>query len=520
MFLNFFNSRFFLVFFSPFLLGASTVFSFQPFNFNFINFLVVPILFLITYYVQKKSRNTFRKKPYLLNLFFIGYFFGIGFFFTGVYWISHSLTFDESFKFLIPVSIIGLPIFLGIFFGIGNLLVGPFLSRNFLSVILFSGSLAFIDILRAKLFTGFPWNIWAYSWSWVPELLQGLSVINFFTFNFFVILFYASPLLIIFKKKYFKIFALFILIFFGNFIYGSSVIKKNNELVSDYDQSKLLFVKSVSPNLDLKYNLSESEIENNIKNLIRYSEPEENKKTLFIWPEGAFSGYSYDQIRQYGGLFQNSFSDNHLILLGINTEEDSNNEFKVYNSIIIVNKNFDIIYQYNKFKLVPFGEFIPFENFINFLGLKKITQGQGSFSKGETNQLFNNEGLKLLPLICYEIIFPEIVQENKLSNLIINISQDAWFGDSIGPYQHFSKAIFRAIENNSFLVRSANKGITAIIDNKGVIKKTLQPFEKGSIELNVQLINTKKFDKKIDLIFLIILFTGVLVFSIYKKNEK
>ncbi|MEK9918332.1 MAG: apolipoprotein N-acyltransferase [Pelagibacteraceae bacterium] len=520
MFLNFLNSRFFLVFFFPFLLGASTVFSFQPFNFNFINFLVIPILFLITYYVQKKSRNTFRKKPYLLNLFFIGYFFGIGFFFTGVYWISHSLTFDESFKFLIPVSIIGLPIFLGIFFGVGNLLVGPFLSRNFLSVILFSGSLAFIDILRAKLFTGFPWNIWAYSWSWVPELLQGLSVINFFTFNFFVILFYASPLLIIFKKKYFKIFALFILIFFGNFIYGSSVIKKNNELVSNYDESKLFYIKSVSPNLDLKYNLTETEIENNIKNLIRYSEPEENKKTLFVWPEGAFSGYSYDQIRQYGGLFQNSFSDNHLILLGVNTEEESNNEFKVYNSIVIVNKNFDIIYQYNKFKLVPFGEFIPFENFINFLGLKKITQGQGSFSKGEINQLFTNEDLKLLPLICYEIIFPEIVKENKLSNLIINISQDAWFGDSIGPYQHFSKAIFRAIENNSFLVRSANKGITAIIDNKGVVKKTLQPFEKGSIEFNVQLINTKKFDKKIDLIFLIILFTGVLVFSIYKKNEK
>ena len=111
------------------------------------------------------------------------------------------------------------------------------------------------------------------------------------------------------------------MIFFGNFIYGSSVIKKNNELVSDYDQSKLLFVKSVSPNLDLKYNLTEFEIENNIKNLIRYSEPEKNKKTLFVWPEGAFSGYSYDQIRQYGGLFQNSFSDNHLILFGINTEE-------------------------------------------------------------------------------------------------------------------------------------------------------------------------------------------------------
>ena len=91
MFLEFFTRRFFLIFLFPFILGALTVFSFQPFNLSFLNFLIFPALFLLTTYTQKKSKNTFRKKPYLLNLFFIGYFFGIGFFLSGVHWISHSL---------------------------------------------------------------------------------------------------------------------------------------------------------------------------------------------------------------------------------------------------------------------------------------------------------------------------------------------------------------------------------------------------------------------------------------------
>ena len=219
MIFSFFNSRFFLVFLFPFILGTLTVFSFQPFNFNYINFFIIPTLFLVTIYVQRKSKNTYRKKPYLLNLFFIGYLFGIGFFLTGTYWISHSLTFDENFQFLIPISLIGLPLFLGIFFGLGNLIVGPFLQNNFVSILLFASSFAFMDYLRAKIFTGFPWNLWAYTWSWVPEVLQSLSILGFFSFNLLCIIIYCTPLLLIFKKKTnFILFILIGIICFGNFI--------------------------------------------------------------------------------------------------------------------------------------------------------------------------------------------------------------------------------------------------------------------------------------------------------------
>ena len=521
MILAFFNSRFFLVFLFPFILGLLTVFSFQPFNFNYINFAIIPILFFLTTYVQQKSKNTYRRKPYLLNLFFIGYLFGIGFFLTGTHWISYALTFDDSFKFLIPISIVGLPLFLGVFFGIGNLIVGPFLKNNFTSILLFSSSLAFMDYLRAKILSGFPWNIWAYTWSWSPEILQSLFYLGFFSFNLFCIVIYCTPLLLIFKKKFsFILFTIIGFIFLGNYIYGSSIIKKNDKYLNQLklNSNNSIYTKIVAPNFDLKYNLSNVDISENISNLIRYSEADKDKETLFVWPEGVFTGFNFEQIGEYKALFEDAFSEKHLILFGANTTYDTVNDNKIFNSLVIVNNKLDIIFQYNKIKLVPFGEFLPFETVLNKIGLKKITEGYGSFSRGFSNDIFEFGNLKMLPLICYEIIFPELSQTK--NNLIINISEDAWFGDTIGPNQHFAKAIFRAIENNVYLVRSANKGFSAFIDNKGIIKKVLKPKERGVIELNVPIINNTQKKYKIDLIFFALLLTCVLTFSILKKNEK
>jgi apolipoprotein N-acyltransferase len=523
MILNFLNSRFFLVFLFPFILGILTIFSFQPFNYNYINFLIIPALFLVTTYVQKRSKNIYRKKPYLLNLFLIGYLFGVGFFLSGTYWISYSLTFDENFKFLIPISVIGLPLFLGFFFGLGNLIAGPFLKNNFISILLFSSSFAFMDFMRAKIFTGFPWNLWAYTWSWTPEMLQLLPILGFFSFNFFCIIIYCTPLLLIFEQKFsYTIFCLIGIIFFGNYIYGSSIIKKNNQYLKEVDleQKNNIFSKIISPNFELKYNLSNEDISENITKLIKYSAPEKNKKTLFVWPEGVFTGFNFEQIKQYKPMFEKAFSNKHLIVFGINTLDEQQSKNEVFNSLVIINNKFELLFRYDKMKLVPFGEFLPFEKNLRKIGLKKITEGYTSFSSGKEASIFSLDELRLLPLICYEVIFPELSQNGKQKNLIVNISEDAWFGETIGPNQHLAKAIFRSIENNVFLIRSANKGFSAIIDNKGIVKKTLKPNETGVIELNVPLINNAQKKYKIDLIFFILLLTCIFIFIIYKKNEQ
>ena len=325
-----------------------------------------------------------------------------------------------------------------------------------------------MDYTRATILSGFPWNLWAYTWSWKIEILQTLPILGLYSFNFITILIYCSPLLLIFfTKNNFILFILITTIFFGNFIYGYSIIDKNNVDLEkiELNAKNSLFVKIVSPNFDLKYNLSANDINENILKLIKYSSPESNKKTLFVWPEGVFTGFNFEEIKNYKSLFENSFSDNHLILFGINTTKENINKNDTFNSLLITNNKLEVVFQYDKKKLVPFGEFLPFENFLNKLGLKKITEGHGSFTKGTKNNIFILDNFKILPLICYEIIFPQLSQNQINKNLIINITEDAWFGDTMGPHQHFAKAIFRAIENNVFLIRSANKGYSAFIDN-------------------------------------------------------
>ena len=514
------NNKIAILYCFPFILGFMTVLSFQPFNFSFINFFLLPIFFFILVYGKKRSKSTYRKKPYLKNLFTVGFLFGFGFYLSGVYWISYSLTFDANFKILIPFALLLIPIFLGLFTGIATLLVGQFISYNLSSLLLFSSSLAIVDYVKSKILTGFPWNLWAYSWSWLTEVLQILNLTGLFTYNLLVITIFILPAAFFFKNKLstkILIISSFFLFVFSIYIYGTFTINKNKALLNYLDTKDKVYTKVISPNFELKYNLSINEVEEKLKKLIKYSDPNQQKTKLFIWPEGIFTGFSYEEISEFKVLIKESFKDDQYILFGVNTLD--NNSGKYFNSLVVVNNKFEILHQYNKIKLVPFGEFLPFENFLNKLGLKKITQGHGSFLKGEKQENTVIDDLNILILICYEIIFPDLIQNaSKETNLIINISEDGWFGKSIGPHQHFAKAIFRSIEHNSFLIRSANKGISAIISNKGEIIKKLNPFEVGNIEMNIPLLKPE-YKNKNDLIFFTLLFTYLFIFLIFKKKK-
>ena len=509
------NSRLILIFILPLTLGLLTVFSFQPFNLTIINFLILPLLFFILSNVNKRSKSKYRKKPYLNNLFLIGYCFGIGFFLSGVYWISYSLTFDESLKLLIPFSIILIPLSLGLFFGLASIFVGPFIKNNYASFFLFCFIYSLIDYLRGNILSGFPWNLWSYSWSWLTELIQILNIVGLYSFNSISIVFFCSPVILFFQSKYkYFVFSILILIFFSFYIYGSFKINSDQKINENLIEK--INIKIISPSFNMRYIETDEEIKETIDKVIRYSNPENEKKTVFVWPEGIFAGIYFDDLKRFSNVFRKSFSDNHLIVFGINSKGDLSD--KIFNSLIVTNNKLDIIYKYDKRKLVPFGEFIPFEKIFEKIGFKKITQGYGSFSEGNDQDNFLYENLNVLPLICYEIIFPKLSQNSKKgTNLIINISEDAWFGNSIGPHQHFTKAIFRSIENNTFVVRSANKGISAFINNNGKVIKRLEPDEVGNIELNVPLIYNDIKNKN-DLIFFILLFTYLIFFLILKNK--
>ena len=195
------NNRIIVLYLLPFFLGLLTVFSFQPFNLSFINFFLLPIFFLLIVHVKRKSKNVYRKKPYHKNLFLIGFVFGFGFYVSGIFWIAYSLTFDESFKFLIPFAVILVPLFLGLFTGLTTLIIGQFLNYNFSSLLLFSGSFALSDYIRGKILTGFPWNLWGYSWSWFTEVLQILNLLGLFAFNLLAITIFTMPAVLFFTTN-------------------------------------------------------------------------------------------------------------------------------------------------------------------------------------------------------------------------------------------------------------------------------------------------------------------------------
>ena len=517
MFEKYLNNRFIIIYLIPFVFGSLTILSFHPFNITIINLIIFPLFFYLIIYINKNSKSVYRKKPFLKNLFIFGLLFGFGFYLSGISWITNSLTFDDDFKVLIPFAFVLIPLFLSLFIALPILFIGPYLNFNFSSLLLFSGILAFSDYLRAQILTGFPWNLWAYSTVWMNEIIQVVNLIGLYSYNLVLITIFTLPAIIFFRVSTTKKIINSILISFiilSLFIFGNYEINKNKIKLSEVNDK--VFIKIVSPNFDLKYGLTEEQIEERFKKLIRYSDPSKDKKTVFIWPEGVFSGYSYDEVFTFKEIILKNFSKEHTIIFGINQLDPKSGNF--YNSMLVVDNNFKIIQNYNKRKLVPFGEFLPLENFLNNFGLKKITEGHGSFLRGNKNKNIYIDKINFLPLICYEVIFPDLIQKSEPgTNLIINISEDGWFGNSIGPDQHFTKSIFRAIENNTFLLRSANKGISAIIDNKGKIIKQLNRNEAGNIEFEVPLIKSNKI--KNDLIFFTLLITYLLIFLIYKNRN-
>ncbi len=498
-----------LIYGIPFILGLITSYSLPPYSYFFVNFITFPLL--LNYLILNQQNGKWVS-------FKIGWMFGFGYFISNLYWITNALTFEQNFRPLIPIALLLIPLFLGSFYGLGTLICYFFkLTKKISSILIFSIIISLIEFFRSFILGGFPWNLIAFAWTDYLNVLQILSFIGTYSFNLLTLTIFLIPAVVLFnyKKVQKLLFLSFtIIIFLINVFYGSFILKNNKEL----ELIKTNFIiKIVSPKIDIKRYFQDENPEKIILELIKLSEPNNLQKTIFIFPEGVLSNIYLQDLKYYSYIFSENYSDQHKIILGINSKEDSS----VFNSMVVLDKDVNILNKYNKNKLVPFGEFLPLENLFIKFGLKKITQGYKSFTKGEGRKIISLNNLNFIPLICYEIIYSgKINKTNSDFDFILNISEDGWFGNSVGPIQHFSHSIFRSIEEGKNLIRSANNGTSAFINSRGQVISHVESTKRGVIEVK-EFQNTKKttfstFGNKIFFYFL--LFYISLIFFLKKRE--
>lgn len=396
-----------------------------------------------------------------LEAFKTGYFFGFGFFLSSLYWIAlgPSVYMDE-FWWAIPLGLFGIPLFMALFIACSCLVSWHCRCSKFYHFI-FCVSWVFFEWLTSWIFTGLPWAVMGYALSFSTILIQGASLFSIFGLSFLTVYIGSGIYPIINKQKH--IFTPILITSFiaclSLFYYGYSRLEDNKTTFSD------IKIRLVQPSIPQTAKWDPDIFWDNLDKHIELSSRPGNPD-IIIWSEASLTIPFY--LKPVTDHLKSVFSnDKQVLILGaVSTNKMENEDFKLFSTLVALEYGSVPIFEYHKSHLVPFGEYIPFKHFLPF---KKLTHGIIDYTQGKREVVsLNNYNLKIQPMICYESIFPaEVRILNSDADVIINVTNDAWYGNSSGPYQHFEISRMRAVENGLPMIRVGNNGISAIIDPVG-----------------------------------------------------
>ncbi|MGH1404380.1 MAG: apolipoprotein N-acyltransferase [Alphaproteobacteria bacterium] len=483
-------------FFFIFLIGAFASLSMAPTNFW------PALLFgLAVLYVFTRDADTIKQS------FALGYGFSLGYFGFSLSWIGNALLIDGNpYWWAWPLAISGLPILLSCFTACACALYKRVCrnTTNLENYIIFCTCLSVSEYLRGNIFTGFPWNLYGYTWADISPIAQFASLTSIYGLTFITILWSASIVQWIetTRKKTIALLILSSVII----VYGYGLYKI--ETYSPSSETNYTF-RIIQPNIKQSEKWKPEKRAQNFLKLLSLSKYKENEQTkdskahYIIWPETAIAPditnapWAMDLIKE---ILHEYPTPVYLITGALRSENGG-----YYNAILTFNKNAEIIHVYNKRHLVPFGEYMPFEEIIDIAPIVGFT----GFKSGTTSSLFTTpENITISQLVCYEILFPRYSREHQ-SNVIINVTNDAWYGKTAGPYQHLTQAKFRAIETQIPILRSANTGISAIISPLGHILKYRDLDEKGyilqKIPISIAKLNQSNYIEELLILILITL---------------
>ena len=402
----------------------------------------------------------------------VGWLFGVGYFAVSLIWIVEPfMVFPERDGWMAPFAIFFAAAGFGAFWGAGfwtawKLGIGPG-SR----ALALAGCIAAIGMLREELLTGFPWALPSYVWSDAP-VAQALAVVGPHGLTFLTALAAFSPFLA--RKPWVgaTIAAAGISV-----IWAAGSWRLASGDVEHADQARVRLVQPNVPQAE-KWNAAMSE-EFFQRLLSLSSRPSDDPVDLVIWPETAVTDLLKDARKRFPEMAASASGA--YIVTGVRRHDGG----RFYNSMIALSPDGDLIGVYDKRHLVPFGEYVPFGDLLSDLGFNGLAADEGGgFSPG-TGPASLNLGSALgnmLALICYEAIFPREIRTEFRPRGMLQITNDGWFGTFAGPQQHFAQARMRSIELGLPLLRSANTGISAVVDGRGRVIARLPLGMQGAVD--------------------------------------
>jgi apolipoprotein N-acyltransferase len=421
-----------------------------------------------------------------------GWWFGFGYFLAGLYWVGYAFLVDaQTFAWLLPFAVIGLPAVAAIYAALGVVLARILWARGALRILALGVALTIAEWLRGHLLTGFPWNAYGYALASPLQMAQFASVVGLWGLSFVTVVVFASPATLADESGETRrpwlpllvgIAALAALAGFGTL----RLARTPTQLVNG------VHLRIMQPNLpqDVRFNYAaRHEVMNRYVTLSeRASGPQSlgvRDATLLIWPESAFPFFLTNEPDALAQIAQ-LLNDHTVLITGamrLVEPVDAANP-AAYNSIYVIDRNGSILSIYDKVHLVPFGEYLPFEGLLERIGLQNLTKQVGGFVAGDRRRLIAIPGAPpALPLICYEAVFPgEMAPKSERPGWIVNLTNDGWFGISSGPYQHFQQARLQTIAEGLPLVRAANTGISAVVDPLGRVLNSLPLGREGVID--------------------------------------
>lgn len=470
---------------------------------NFLPAMIVPMtiaVWLIDGAAEaKQSPGAHLRSAAVRNAFSAGWWWGFGYFIAGFWWLGAAFLVEpQDFVWAMPLGIFGLPAFLALFPAFGFALARLGWSAGPSRILMLAAALGFSEWLREHVLTGFPWNDYGMALGGHLVLAQFAAIGGLPALNVLTVAIFAAPALIAdarMKKGRRVPGGLIVAVAALLGLAGFGAVRLQAPLPKDLPGVK---VRLMQPNVTEDDNFSAAHKDEIVARYLALSDratsPEHTglaDVTLLIWPESAFPFILTEDPASLAAI-GGALPPNTTLVTGaarIGIVSTAGRDYPAYfNSMLAIARGGIILDTYDKVHLVPFGEYLPFESALRHIGLHHFVHIPGGFAPGAAHRLMNLPGLPpVMALICYEAIFPEEALPQGLPpgtepGLIINVTNDAWFGNTAGPYQHMAQARLLTIEQGLPMLRDANTGISAIIDPYGRVRQSLGLQQEGVID--------------------------------------